>query len=350
MLKKIKLSKNLFIGKSISPLLLPDIGTFFNQDISLAKKMIYQLKKNGAKIIKGEVLHNKNIVLNSSFNEKYLSRNKKLKIENFEKLIHRKVLPLNKYFEIFDYCKKIKLPFCLSVYDFEGANFAKQIGAVALKIASSNLNHRPLIEHVVKLKLPVILDTGKSSYSEIRRAVQWCKDLKFKKLHLQHSPYAPPKSLRHHDLMMIKGMIEDFNCTVGLSDHFNGAEMMYASIPLGATTLEKGIIPDHLNSDQDVYHSLKVSEFKKVNDNCKKIYLSLGRKKRILNSNGDKHPHRMCLVASKTIKKNEIFDGDNIGFAMPQIGISVEKYYKILGKKNKIHLNFRDPISIKNIK
>ena len=78
--------------------------------------------------------------------------------------------------------------------------------------------------------------------------------------------FSLPKSLKYHDLMMIKGMIEDFDCTVGLSDHFNGVEMMYASISLGATTLEKGIIPDHLNSDQDVYHSLKVSEFQKVND------------------------------------------------------------------------------------
>ena len=98
--------------------------------------------------------------------------------ENLRKIIERKIVSFNSYEKIFLFVRK-KVDFILSVYDFEGASFAKEIGCSALKIASSNITHKPLIDYVCKLGLPVILDTGKSSYDEIKKSINWFKKINF---------------------------------------------------------------------------------------------------------------------------------------------------------------------------
>ena len=73
MAKELKIGK-VKIGDKHPPVLFPDIGTF-NQDIKLAK-LINKLINDGAKIIKGEILHNPDIALKTERKEPYLSDKK----------------------------------------------------------------------------------------------------------------------------------------------------------------------------------------------------------------------------------------------------------------------------------
>ena len=339
----LKINK-LNISEKNSPIFFPDIGTFFNQDIKLAKKLIQKLANSGAEVIKGEILHDPNIALNINVKEPYLKNNGNLKLENTRKLIERKIVTLDKYEKLFNYCKKINIPFVLSVYDFKGADFAFEIGASALKIASSNIVHRPLIEHVTRYNIPIILDTGKSSFDEISRAIKWCRNKKFNKLHIQHSPYAPPAPINKHDLRMIQSLKKYFKCTVGLSDHHHGNEMLYAAIALGATTVEKGIISSEIKDDQDVYHALNIDDFKHVNQQCKNIFYAMGKEKRDLKKNDPRHSYRMGIVANRNIKKGTKIDLSMLSFSFPKKGIPVEDSNKIYGKKIGKNIKKNNPI------
>ncbi|MDC0465778.1 N-acetylneuraminate synthase family protein, partial [Candidatus Pelagibacter sp.] len=329
MAKELKIGK-VKIGEKHPPVLFPDIGTFFNQDIKLAEKLILKLINDGAKIIKGEILHNPDIALKTERKEPYLSDKRKIIKENLRKIIERKILPLSTYEKIFSVCKKKKVDFILSVYDFEGASFAKEIGSSALKIASSNITHKPLIEYVCKLGLPVILDTGKSSYDEIKKSISWFKRNKFSKLHLQHSPYAPPHSLKKHDLLMIKTFLKKFDFTVGLSDHHNSNIMLYAAVALGASTVEKGIKTKLIKNDQDVYHAMDIEDFKLINKNLIEIKIAMGKSMRVLKKNDPKHLYRMGIIAKETIKNGTKLKANNLTFAFPKKGVPVEEFDKIL--------------------
>ena len=112
-LKNLKIS-NINLGNNYPPVFFPDIGTFFNQNINLAKKLIDRLHIDGAEIIKGEILHDPNIALKIDVNEPYLKDNGKIKLENTRKLIERKIVKLSKYEEVFNHCKKKKLPVTVS--------------------------------------------------------------------------------------------------------------------------------------------------------------------------------------------------------------------------------------------
>ena len=278
--KELKIGK-IKIGDKHPPVFFPDIGTFFNQDINLAKKLILKLINDDAKVIKGEILHNPDIALKIKLNEPYLSDSRTVIKENLRKIIERKIISFSSYEKIFSVCKKKKIDFILSVYDFEGASFAKEIGCSALKIASSNITHKPLIDYICKLDLPIILDTGKSSFYEIKRAISWFKKNNFVKLHLQHSPYAPPHPIKKHDLLMIKTFLKKFNYTVGLSDHHNTNVMLYAAVALGACTVEKGIKSKLIKNDTDVYHAMDIEDFKLVNKGLSDIKIAMGNTVRI---------------------------------------------------------------------
>ena len=74
-MKNFKLGK-FTIGKS-DTIFLPDISTFFDKDIEEAFNLINQVSKSGLKIIKGEILHDEDIVLNTNLKVKYYDRIKK---------------------------------------------------------------------------------------------------------------------------------------------------------------------------------------------------------------------------------------------------------------------------------
>ena len=68
-----------FIRKE-KTIFLPDIGTFFNNDVSLALNMVDKLSSYKIPIIKGEILHNENICITSDISESFYSNSKGKKI------------------------------------------------------------------------------------------------------------------------------------------------------------------------------------------------------------------------------------------------------------------------------
>lgn len=313
------------------PLFFPDIGTFFNQDMAQAESLVRRLHAGGASLIKGEILHDADIALDDSTTEVYLGNDGTARQERNRELIERKVVPFSSYEKLFGLCQSLDMGFLLSVYDFRGAEFARDIGASALKVASSNIVHRPLIEYIARLGLPIIIDTGKSSLEEIARAVQWAEDAGASAIMVQHSPEAPPSPLTNHNLRMLPALRQVFDRPVGLSDHHAGEEMLYAAVALGAHAVEKGIIPDDMCEDQDVFHALPVSMFEEVYAKCRRIQIALGVNMRYLLRDSKKHPYRMGLVASKDMLPGGVLSLSNVRFAFPAKGIPVEHWDLVKG-------------------
>jgi sialic acid synthase SpsE len=314
------------IGSGAPPLFLPDIGTFFDQDMALAERMVRQLKEAGVEVLKGEVLHRADICLDDDTIERYYDPDNGMIEERWRELIERKVIPLDDYARIFGLCRDLGMPFVLSVYDMEGADFAKDIGAAGLKIASSNIVHQPLIEHVAGLGLPMLIDTGRSDIEEIARAMVWARDADAMGIVLQHSPPAPPAATDLHDLRMLGALSAMFDCPTGLSDHHAGDEMMYAAVALGTAVIEKGICLDHAGADIDVAHALPISQVAEVMAKCKRIHGALGQPLRLLRRNRERYSQRMGLIARTDIAPGSPISFAAVDFAWPAKGVGCEHW------------------------
>lgn len=313
------------VGPGFSPLLLPDIGTFFNQDQNKALSIIGDLHRAGAEMIKGELLHDSNICLDDHTEELYFSTRRGVVLrERYRELIERKTLSLDAYEKIFAECTRLGLPFIVSVYDIVGADFAKQIGAAGLKIASSNIVHEPLIRYVSSLGLPTIIDTGKATLAEIARAVEWANREPRASIIVEYSPPPPPAPIHKQNLRVLNTFASAFSCLIGLSDHHAGPEMLFAATAMGCHILEKGVCDDDLPDDQDVAHALPVSRFSSVIETCRIIHAGLGDGR--YPAIHDKKISRMCLIARHDIDVGTILTAETVDFAFPSKGVGVEHW------------------------
>jgi len=315
------------------PLFLPDIGTYFNQNITQAKLIIDGLANAGVSIVKAEILQTAEICLqaNLSGNEKYFGQQSQEFVEeNYRELIERKVIPLETYREIFDHIKQRGMDLIVSVYDFEGADFAVEVGCKAIKVASSNITHQALIEYVASLKLPMIIDTGYSTIEEAARAVNWAKDIDSElDCLIEHSPKGPPNPVEQQNLNFMKTLGVAVNCPFGLSDHHGGEEMLYAATAMGAMVLEKGVCANDMGDEQDGGHAMPVGQVAEVLQKVNNIADAMGDGIRELPRNRDKYISRMGLIAKTVINKNEVLSLENVSFAFPAKGIKAEYWSEV---------------------
>lgn len=325
------------VGPDAPPVLLAEIGTLFNQDLDQARSMVRAIRDaRGADtgspiLLKGEVLHTAEIVLDDDAVETYHSRAGESRSERYRELIERKVVPLDHYRAIFGLCPE--LPFVLSVYDAEGANFAAAEGAVGLKVASSNITHVPLIRHVARTGLPVILDTGRSTLAEVARAVDAARGAGCDQLLLEHSPDGHPALPGNHNLRMLQTLARAFGTPVGLSDHHDGEEMMVVSIALGASLVEKGVTFDPDALEQDASHAMALDRLVPAARSIFAAWQALGSGTRDLDVPIARlgTSARMGLVAARDLHPGDPVDLDHVTFAFPCRGIGVELWDEVVG-------------------
>jgi len=230
------------------------------------------------------------------------------------------------------------------VYDIEGADFAISIGAKALKVASSNLVHQPLIAYLGQRKIPTIIDTGKASFYEIARAVEWFKQAGGQDLLIEHSPLGPPAPASEQYLSMLPILQKSFNCPVGLSDHYDGTEMLLAAVPLGASILEKGIMFKDMQGEQDTSHAMLMDDVPKLMHQIEEI--SQATKYGMRPTPSATHAARMGMVAKQDIQSGEVLSLENVYFAWPAEGVQVEYWQEVEGQKVSKTIKAHTPITL----
>jgi len=98
-----------------------------------------------------------------------------------------------------------------------------------------------------------------------------------------------------------------------------------------ANLIEKGIIDDPDKVEQDIVSALHIKDLKEVVQKVHNCWLALGKDQPQVKEPRDLST-RKGLVAKKDIAAGEKFTNNNIGFAWPPLGISVELYDIITGK------------------
>lgn len=319
------------------PVFLAEVGGFFGQDKELAKQMVGQVIDAARQVpqqpvvLKTEILNNPEICLPGDTLETYASKSGAVKQENYRALVERKVFPLSHYGDLFALCREAAMPFVVSVYDFQGADFAIQQGTVGLKIASGNIVHTPLIRHCAdrcaKSGLSLLIDTGRAALSEVYAAIVVAREAGCENIVVEHSPDGHPAAPQAHNLRVLKTYSETFELPVGLSDHHVGVEMLYMAVALGATVIEKGVhvAPDDL--DIDISHSMNLQDLPAVLVAVHDCWSAMGKS---LRDSADAiggvigTSQRACLVAARDLKSSDSINLETVRFAWPCRGIPVQ--------------------------
>jgi sialic acid synthase SpsE len=341
------------VGVSHPPIFLAEVGSYFNGNYELAKSMIetiieaQRLVPHQPVVLKTEILNDAEICLPGDLEETYTSKLGQIKKENYRTLIERKVMALAEYEKLFRMAREANMPFIVSVYDFTAVDFATAHGAAALKIASANIVHIPLIRHAAQQGLPLLIDTGRSTIAEVFNAVNAARLAGCEDIIIQHSPDGHPAGPEAHNLRMYKTYSTCFNLPVGLSDHHTGCEMLYSSIALGASILEKGVHVDANELDQDISHTMSIDDLPKVLQSVYDVWVALGNTERnpratikgVIGSS-----QRQCVVARKDLQPGDEISLETVRFAFPCKGVPVQHWDLVNGNKVMVAIKENSPI------
>jgi sialic acid synthase SpsE len=321
------------VGPNHPPLFFAEIGSFFNGRPEPARELIQRIiacrdaVPEQPVVLKTEILDDPEICLPGDTMETYASKGGGVKQENYRELIERKVMKTEDYIPLFKMCRDANIPFVVSVYDMKAASFAKEHGAAGLKIASSNLTHVPLIRFTAGLGLPMVIDTGRATIAEVHRAVDTARKGGCFDIIVQHSPEGHPAPAKSHNLRIMQTYMHTFGLPAGLSDHYTGVEMLYLSVALGASVLEKGIYFDPNELDQDIAHSMGIDDLPRVLRMVHDSFIALGRFERDPQLKIDwviGTSQRQCLVANRNLQAGDPINLETVRFAFPMKGIPVE--------------------------
>lgn len=336
------------VGDEHPAVVMAEIGTFFNQDVELARSYVRKVAAAGAKIIKSEVLHDPEVCLKSTGLQVNYKHAGGAKSEDYRALVERKVVPLSRYREIYGLCKELGLDFVATVYDFEGADFLAETGAAGIKISRDNINNFPLIRHAAKTGLPLIMDAGIVYLDEAARAVRTAQEAGAAGVILNHHPGMNPAPAEANNLRVIPAYKRTLGIPIGLACHYQGDEVLYAAVALGVNLIEKGFDADPDRVEQDLVSAAPLEELPTILAKVENCWKALGSS-RLVHKEPRDLSTRKGLVTKTALRKGEAFTKDNLAFAWPPVGISVEHYDLTLGKCAARELAAGTPVDWKDL-
>lgn len=321
------------IGAAYQPVFWPDIDIYFQRNESQAFRLIDAIAAAGCVVFKGAVLHRADICLPGHDIDFFDHRLGKTISREYRNVMEELVTPLDLLSRILARARSNGLAIVLSVYDVDGIGFAVSEQAAALKIPSSNINHQWLIETAAETGIPLVIDTGRSKWSEIVRAVDWASGAGAKgRLLIQHAPPGPPQAARRFHMRMLGALTKTFSAPVGLSDHCQDLAMLPMAVALGASVYEKGLVADSAVTGIDRAHALNVARLPNAMAMMREAWEAMGEMRRPDVEATQGAVDRMGCVAGRDLTAGEMLQRADIGFSFPAIGFAAEEAEFLVGK------------------
>jgi len=319
---------NRLVGEEFLPLVIPEIGINHEGDFEKAKKMIFDAKKSGAECVKFQC----HIIDDEMIKNDVIPPNAN---ESIWEIMKRCSLSEEQEIKLKEYAESVGLIYLCTPFSREAANRLERLGVCAYKIGSGECNNYPLLKHIASFGKPIILSTGMNDIESVTRSVKILDnaDVDYALLHVTSMYPTSYDKVRLGGLQQLK---ENFpKAVIGLSDHSFGNYTCFASIPLGASILEKHFTSSKNWEGPDIPISIVPQELEDLIKGSKAIHQSLGGIKNILEEEKKTAEFAYASVVSiKEIKKGDFLTMENIWVKRPGTGeIKAIHYDTLINKR-----------------
>jgi len=308
------------IGDNCAPYIIAEGCNNHNGNLEIAKSMAYEAKKAGANCIKFQHHIVNEEMLHDGFEATY-------------DCIEKTSLTISEHKELKEYCDNIGITYLCTPFSYKAACELEEAGiAYAYKIGSGEMTDIPTLKKIAAFGKPMIISTGMSTIEEIDRTYEALKDIAEFAFTNCISEY-PPK-YEDMNIGVISKMKERYpNIVIGHSDHTTDLYTSFAAVALGACIIEKHFVLDKNMNAPDIAVSIDPKDLKELVDGCKKIFLSMGSKKKVhLLEQPCRDWAFRSIIATRDIKKGELIDESTIWSKRPGTGIPSYRMNELLGK------------------
>jgi sialic acid synthase SpsE len=327
-----------------NPYVIAEIGTNHNRDIEIAKELIDAAGAAGVDAVKYQVYHSRDIVTERidakeyGFEEYY---DVETALEAYEEHLRT---PREWFPTLFEYAKEQGLDNVATVHCPDCASFVVDCGVDALKVASMDLTHIPLLLELSGYDIPLILSTGMSSLAEIDQAVSALQGGSLQWLTLLHcvSNYpADPADLNLRNISMLKTA---FDLPIGFSDHSKSPLTAGLAVGHGASMIEKHITLDSAYPGPDHGFALEPDRLTQLVEAVEMASKSRGTTVRQPTDTTNRERYRRSIVADQDIPAGTEIRSEHLRFARPGTGIQPVNINNVLGKTSKHNIQAETPL------
>ena len=319
----------------MSVFIIAEAGVNHNGSIQLAYKLIDVASASGADAVKFQTFKAENLVSINAQKAEYQKQATNQSESQFN-MLKKLELDTNTHKKLINYCKKKDIVFLSTPFDHESIDLLNELELQIFKIPSGEITNLTYLRHIGSLRKEVILSTGMSTLKEIEEALIILTSAGTSKenITILHANTMYPTPMEDVNLRAMQTIQDKFGVAVGYSDHTLGIEVDIAAVAMGATIIEKHFTLDKTMDGPDHKSSISPEELKAMVSSIRNIEKALGSSIKIPSKS--EKPNitmaRKSIVASKSIKKGELFTEKNITIKRPGTGISPMKWDSILGK------------------
>ena len=321
------------VGEDYEPLVIAEIGINHEGDFRKAKKMINDAHQQGAECVKFQC----HIIEDEMIKNNVVPSNAK---ESIWEIMKRCSLTEEEEIQLKKHTEELGMIYLNTPFSRDAANRLEKMNVHAYKIGSGECNNHPLLKHVASFGKPIILSTGMNDIQSISESVKILENARidYALLHTTSMYPTPYEKVRLGALTELKQKFP--NTVIGLSDHSIGNYACFASIPLGASILEKHFTSNKNWPGPDISISIDPIDLHDLIVGSKAIYKALGGNKTILKEEQPTIDFAYaCVVTITDITKGESLSEKNLWVKRPDTGeIKAKDYFDILDKKASINI------------
>ncbi len=261
------------------------------------------------------------------------------------------------YWNLKNHCIKTGIDFLATPFGLKSASLLKKLNPDAVKIASPELNHYPLLQEISSWNCPVILSTGVSTVSDIEKALS----ITGTESYLLHCITSYPAPEEEYNLKLIKSLSALFGVKTGISDHSKDPLLVpVLSTVMGSRIIEKHITLSNTTDGLDDKIALDGENFRIMTEGIreaeqsgsdhalKKLERIYGKEKidrvsgtgvkKLADSESENYrTTNRSLITVREIRKGDVFDTENTALLRSEKnitpGLPPDFYELILGKK-----------------
>jgi N,N'-diacetyllegionaminate synthase len=253
---------------------------------------------------------------------------------NLQELFKKLELSFDAFRALHKEAARLGIEFLSTPFDEESADFLDELGVASFKIASGDITHRPLIEHVSRKGKPILLSTGMSTSEEIEKAIDWMHTQANDQVVLLHCVSSYPAKLEELNLKSVQYLRDRFGVPVGFSDHSVGTLGSLVATSLGAQVIERHFMIETRGDTPDHAVSMDAKQLKLHIEELHSVGTVLGERGKFASEaeSRNKTASRRALYAKRPIAPGELIDAGMLYALRPAVGISPEFVDTVVGK------------------
>jgi pseudaminic acid synthase len=326
------------IGLQNEPFIIAEMSGNHNQSLDRALQIVQAAANSGAHALKLQTYTPDTMTLDLDEREFHISDPKSLWTDTYlYKLYGKAYTPWEWHKPIFEKALQLGIIPFSTPFDDTAVDFLEDLNVPCYKIASFENTDLPLIRRVAATRKPLIISTGMATISELDETVCAAREAGCRDLILLKCTSTYPAAADNSNILTIPHLRELFGCEVGLSDHTMGIGVSVASVPLGATVIEKHFTLSRAEGGVDSAFSVEPAEMALLATESKRSWQALGKvsygptdvEKKSLQ-------FRRSLYIVEDLKEGEILTKMNVRAIRPGFGLPTKYLDQILGRTIKI--------------